>query len=141
MAVKTETFSIRTKVGDIINISDQVQDAVSDSGLKDGIVTVFMPGSTGGISTVEFEPGLVNTDIPDFLQKIIPEGPNIEYAHHQTWHDHNGAGHIRNFLIKPSLTVPFSRGKLMLGTWQQIIFLEFDEKSRHREIICQVIGE
>ncbi|MHA1731814.1 MAG: secondary thiamine-phosphate synthase enzyme YjbQ [Promethearchaeota archaeon] len=141
MPVHTGTFSLRTKVGSIVNVSDEVQAVVTESGLKAGIVTVFCPGSTGGISTVEFEPGLVKTDIPEFLQKIIPEGPSIEYAHHQTWHDHNGGGHLRSFLVKPSMTIPFTRGRLMLGTWQQVVFLEFDEKPRHREIICQVVGE
>lgn len=141
MAVVTKRFKLSTKVGSIVDVSAEVQQCVSESGLRDGIVCVFCGGSTAGISTVEYEPGLVKTDVPEFLQKIIPEGPDVEYAHHQTWHDHNGGGHLRSFLVKPSMTFPFSKKKLLLGTWQQIIFLEFDEKPRRRELVCQIIGE
>ena len=133
-----DTFCLQTRVGDIINITEQVQKCVSKSPITDGIVNIFMPGSTGGITTIEFEPGLVKTDVPELMQKLIPEGP--DYAHHGTWGDHNGAGHLRSFLIKPSFTVPIVEGRLLTGTWQQIIFCEFDEKSRNRTIYCQVVG-
>jgi secondary thiamine-phosphate synthase enzyme len=138
MVAELHEFSVRTRVGEIVNITENVEGCVQKSSIKDGLVNIFLPGSTGGITTIEYEPGLVRTDIPEFLQKIIPEGP--DYAHHQTWGDHNGAGHIRSFLIKPSLTVPLHNGKLLLGTWQQIIFCEFDERARSRTIYCQFVG-
>ena len=138
-------FSIRTKAVNkstgkpqVLNITDQVKKAAEESKIQDGIVNIFMPGSTGGISTLEFEPGLVKTDVPEFLQKIIPEGP--DYAHHQTWGDHNGGGHLRSFLIYPSITIPVKNGSPLLGTWQQVVFCEFDEKDRTRTIYCQFVG-
>jgi len=140
MAVMTKTFSLKTKAYcDVINITKQVQNAVNESGIKDGIVNVHIAGSTGAISTTEFEPGLVKKDIKDLLEKLIPYDQS--YAHHKTWHDHNGAGHLRSFLIKTSQTFPFQNGRLLLGTWQQVIFIENDEKGRSREIICTIIGE
>ncbi len=139
MPVVTKILPLQTKVGDIIDITRDVQNFVDQSALLNGTATVFCPGSTGAISTIEFEPGLIKTDVPFLLDTLVD--PNRDWAHHQTWGDHNGAGHLRSFLIKTSYTVPFSQGKLMLGTWQQIIFLELDEKSREREIIVQIIGE
>ena len=139
MTVVLNTFELRTKpYCDVINISEQVQNAVSKSGIKDGIVNVHVSGSTGAISTVEYEPGLVKNDIEEFLEKIIPY--DRDYKHHRTWGDHNGAGHLRSFL-KTSQTFPFHNKKLILGTWQQIIFIECDEKARSRKIYCQIIGE
>ena len=135
----TKMFSLHTKVGDIIDITQNVQDLIWETHLHNGIATIFCPGSTGGISTLEYEPGLVKTDVPCLLDQLVD--PKRDWAHHKTWGDHNGAGHLRSFLIKTSLTVPFSQGKLMLGTWQQIVFLELDEKPREREIITQIIGE
>ena len=140
MTVVLNTFELRTKpYCDVINISEQVQNAVSKSGIKDGIVNVHVSGSTGAISTVEYEPGLVKNDIEEFLEKIIPY--DRDYKHHRTWGDHNGAGHLRSFLLKTSQTFPFHNKKLILGTWQQIIFIECDEKARSRKIYCQIIGE
>jgi secondary thiamine-phosphate synthase enzyme len=139
MPVVTKNFPLRTNVGDIIDITGNVQKAVEQSPLHDGNATVFCPGSTGAISTTEYEPGLVKTDIPYLLDQLV--NPDRDWAHHKTWGDHNGTGHLRSFLIKTSFTVPFTHGKLMLGTWQQIIFLELDEKARQREIIVQLIGE
>ena len=140
MTVLLETFSIKTKAYcDVINITSQVQNALGRSGLKNGIVNVHVAGSTGAISTVEYEPGLVQTDIKEFLEKIIPY--KKDYAHHKTWHDYNGAGHLRSFLIKTSQTFPFHNKKLILGSWQNIIFVENDEKPRHREIFVTIIGE
>ncbi len=140
MTVVLKTFNLRTKpYCDVINITQEVQSAVRDSGIKDGIVNVHVAGSTGAISTVEYEPGLVKNDIEEFFEEIIPYKKN--YKHHRTWGDHNGAGHLRSFLIKTSQTFPFQKEKLILGTWQQIIFLELDEKSRSRKIYCQIIGE
>jgi len=140
MTVILKLFEIKTKAYcDIINITSHVQDAVTDSKLKDGIVNVHVAGSTGAISTVEYEPGLVQHDIKDFLEKVLPYNEN--YKHHQTWGDNNGAGHVRSFLIKTSQTFPFTNNRLILGTWQQIIFIESDEKPRFRKIYCQIIGE
>ncbi len=140
MTVVLETFELKTKpYCDVIDITQNVQKAVSKSGIKDGIVNVHIGGSTSGISTTEYEPGLVKNDIEEFLESIIPY--KSDYKHHRTWGDHNGAGHLRSFLIKTSQTFPFSNGTLLLGTWQQIIALELDEKPRTRVIYCQIIGE
>ncbi|MBY9015885.1 MAG: secondary thiamine-phosphate synthase enzyme YjbQ [Candidatus Lokiarchaeota archaeon] len=140
MTVVLETFEIKTKAYcDVINITSQVQNATERSGLKNGIVNVHIAGSTGAISTVEYEPGLVQHDIEDFLEKIIPYKEN--YAHHKTWHDYNGAGHLRSFLIKTSQTFPFKNKNLILGSWQNIVFIENDEKSRVRKIYVTLIGE
>ena len=140
MTVVLKSFQLRTEpYCDIIDITQQVQNTVKESGIKNGIVNVSVAGSTGAISTTEYEPGLVKHDIEEFLEKILPYDKN--YAHHKTWHDHNGAGHLRSFLIKTSQTFPFQKGRVILGTWQQIIFLELDEKSRSRTIYVQIIGE
>ncbi len=140
MTVILETFEIKTSAFcDVINITSQVQNAIERSGLKNGIVNVHVAGSTGAISTVEYEPGLVKTDIKEFLEKIIPY--KKDYAHHKTWHDYNGAGHLRSFLIKTSQTIPFHNKNLILGSWQNIIFIENDEKPRHRKIYVTLIGE
>ena len=140
MTVETKTFSIHTKpYCDVINITDQVHNAVRESSMESGIVNVHVAGSTGAISTVEYEPGLVKHDIQEFLEKIIPY--DKRYKHHNTWGDHNGAGHLRSFLLKTSLTVPFKNKRLSLGTWQQLVFLELDEKPRNREIIITILGD
>lgn len=140
MPVVLEMFEIKTKAYcDVINITPQVQSAVERSGLKDGIVNVHVAGSTGAISTTEYEPGIVKHDIKDLLEKLIPYDKN--YAHHKTWHDHNGAGHLRSFLLKTSQTFPFKNKELILGSWQNVIFVENDEKPRHRKIYCSIIGE
>lgn len=140
ITVEIKTFSLSTEpYCDIINITDKVQNAVSESNISNGLVNVHVGGSTGGISTTEYEPGLVKTDIEEFLEKIIPY--DRDYAHHNTWGDHNGAGHLRSFLIGSSETFPVQNGKVVHGTWQQIIYLEFDEKPRNRKIYCTIIGE
>ena len=140
MTVLLETFDLKTSAFcDVINITSQVQDALERSELNNGIVNVHVAGSTGAISTVEYEPGLVQTDIKEFLEKIIPY--KKDYAHHKTWHDYNGAGHLRSFLLKTSQTFPFHNKNLILGSWQNIIFIENDEKSRHRKIYVTLIGE
>ena len=140
MPVDLEIFRIKTKkYCDVIDITQQIRNAIKNSNIKNGIVNVHVAGSTGAISTTEYEPGLVKNDIEEFLEKIIPYDYN--YKHHRTWGDHNGAGHLRSFLLKTSMTFPFQKKELLLGTWQQIIFIECDEKSRHREIILTIIGE
>jgi secondary thiamine-phosphate synthase enzyme len=140
MTVDLKSFNIRTRPNcDVIDITPQVRDAIKNSNIKNGIVNVHVGGSTGAISTTEYEPGLVKNDIEEFLEKIIPYDSN--YKHHRTWGDHNGAGHLRSFLLKTSMTFPFQNQRLLLGTWQQIIFIECDEKSRNREIFLTIIGE
>lgn len=140
MVAELFDFEIETHPGDIVNITDQVTNCVQKTKIKNGLVNISMPGSTGAISTTEYEPGLIKTDIPVLLQKLIPDSTQIEYAHHRTWGDHNGAGHLRSFLVKPTLTIPIVNGRLLLGTWQQIIYVECDERSRNRTIYCQFVG-
>ncbi len=138
--VKTETLEISTKGNcHIVDITGDVQQAVSQSGLADGTVTVFNIGSTASITTIEYEPGLVNFDINAALEKIAPESGR--YEHEETWHDDNGHAHVRASLLGPSLVVPFCGQKLTLGTWQQIVLIDFDTRSRTRNVVCQMIGE
>ena len=106
--------------------------------LQAGVVTVFVPGATGAVTTIEFEDGLV-ADLGDALQRLAPR--EIDYAHNERWHDGNGHSHIRAALLGPSLSVPFCERRLMLGTWQQIVFLELDNRPRQRKVIVQIIGE
>lgn len=137
--VKTKNLSIQTKgEGDILDITNQVAETVVQSELKNGIVTVFLSGSTGALTTVEYEPGLLK-DITNVLERIAPK--ELLYEHDKRWHDGNGHSHVRASLIGPSITVPFVNGTLTLGTWQQIIFIELDVRSRSRNLILQVIGE
>ena len=139
MAVVTKYLSLNTRgEGDILDITDAVFKAVVESGLKNGVVTVFVPGSTGALTTIEYEPGLLK-DLPNMLERIAPR--NIPYEHEKRWHDGNGHSHVRASLIGPSLTVPFIEGRLTLGTWQQIVFVELDIRSRSRRLILQIIGE
>jgi secondary thiamine-phosphate synthase enzyme len=138
--VKTEEFQVRTRGNNqVINITDEVTRAVGNSDVRDGVVTVFNVGSTAGVTTTEFEPGLANHDIEAAFERIAPA--NGRYEHEETWHDDNGHSHVRASLLGPSLTVPFSNGKLLLGTWQQIILVDFDTRPRTRTVICQVLGE
>jgi len=139
LTVKTKQLSIHTRgEGDILNVTSEVAEAVVETKLKNGIVTVFVPGSTGALTTIEYEPGLLK-DLPDMLERVAPK--NLVYEHEKRWHDGNGHSHVRASLIGPSLTVPFSNGRLTLGTWQQIIFVELDVRSRSRNLVLQIIGE
>jgi secondary thiamine-phosphate synthase enzyme len=139
MTVITKAIKINSKgENDMVDITDQTLKAIEESNLKDGIVTVFVSGSTAALTTIEYEPGLRN-DFPMMLKRIIPK--DIEYEHDKTWHDGNGHSHVRASLIGPSLTVPFKDGNLILGTWQQIVFFELDTRSRERRITIQIIGE
>lgn len=138
--VKTETLEIQTKGNcHIVDMTPDIQKAILKSGLTDGTVTLFNVGSTAGITTIEYEPGLVNHDINAAFEKIAPQ--NGRYEHELTWHDDNGHAHVRATLLGPSLTVPFCQKKLTLGTWQQICLIDFDTRSRTRTIVCQMIGE
>ncbi len=139
MGVYGDVFDIRTKgEDDILDISGDVAKVIADSGIADGLVCVFVSGSTGAITTLEFEPGLLE-DLPTAMERLVPKG--IVYQHHLRWHDGNGHSHVRASLMGPSLTVPFKNGNLLLGTWQQIIFVEMDVRSRNRQIHVQVMGE
>lgn len=139
MAVFSQGFSLKTRGnGEVIDITGEVSDAVRTSGLSSGIVTVFVPGATAGVTTIEFEPGLVE-DIDEMFERVVPQ--NREYHHNLRWHDGNGHAHVRASLLGPSLTIPFTDGRLTLGIWQQLILVDFDNKSRNREVVCQVMGE
>ena len=134
-----EEIIISTKGNcDIINITDETSAIIIKSGVKNGIVTVFAVGSTAGLTTIEYEPGLLK-DIPKFLDKIIP--PVGGYKHNDTWGDGNGHSHLRSALIKTSLTIPVVNSEMTLGTWQQIVFLDFDNRPRTRRIAVQVMGD
>lgn len=139
MTVLTEHISVKTKGEvDIIDLTDKIEGAVENSGLNKGIVTIFVPGSTGALTTIEYEPGLLQ-DFPAALERIA--GRDISYEHETRWHDGNGHSHVRASLLGPSLTVPFNDAKLILGTWQQIVFVELDVRSRARNLVVQIIGE
>ncbi|MDM7913572.1 MAG: secondary thiamine-phosphate synthase enzyme YjbQ [Methanotrichaceae archaeon] len=137
MLIHTGYLDFETRSGDVMDITDKVAKAVQDSGLDSGIAVLFVPGATGAITTIEHEPGLVQ-DLGEALERLAPQ--DIEYAHNQRWHDGNGHSHIRASLVGPSLTVPFLKGRLMLGTWQQIVFLEMDNRPRRRRIVVQIMG-
>lgn len=139
MTVTTKQLSIHTKgEGDILDITRDVAETVVESKLRNGIVTIFIPGSTGALTTIEYEPGLLK-DFPNILERIAPK--KLLYEHEKRWHDGNGHSHVRASLIGPSITVPFVNGRLTLGTWQQIIFMELDVRRRDRNLILQIIGE
>ena len=139
MTVVTKQLSLNTQgEQDIIDITDMVSKAVKESRVKDGLITVFVPGATGALTTIEYEPGLL-VDFPNMLERVAPK--NISYEHEKRWRDGNGHSHVRASLIGPSLTIPMVKGELTLGTWQQIIFLELDVHSRRRTLILQIVGE
>ncbi len=123
---------------DLINITDKVKRIVSESSIKDGLVLVFVTGSTAGITTIEYESNLVK-DFQEFIKKLIPK--EKDYHHNETWGDGNGFSHLRASLLGPSITVSVEKGVPKLGTWQQIVLCDFDNRSRDREIIVKVIGE
>jgi len=139
MGVVTKKIKLSTKGDtDIINITAETASAVLNTGLKNGSVTIFVPGSTAGITTVEYEPGLVD-DLKAFFEKIAPKSG--AYQHNIKWKDGNGYSHVRASFLGPGITVPFIDNKMQLGRWQQIIFIDFDNRPRDREVIIQIIGE
>ena len=139
MSVITKTISLKTNGdNDTLDITGEVESKVRESNLNDGVVTVFVPGSTAGVTTIEYESGVVE-DLSKAIERTAPK--DMEYKHNLRWGDGNGYSHVRAALLGPSLTVPFSGKKLMLGTWQQIVFIDFDNRSRRRELIVQIIGE
>ena len=139
MTVISESISVNTKGNtDIHEITNQITKLVSRRGLMDGTVTIFCPSSTSALTTIEYESGALS-DLRRLFDEIIPV--NREYAHNERWHDGNGHSHVRAALLGPSLTIPFVDGKLTLGTWQQVIYVDFDNRPRQRELVIQLIGE
>ena len=139
MTIKTTSISLSTQGNaDIRDITHQLASAISKSGLTSGIVTVFCPSSTSALTTIEFEEGALS-DLRRLFDEIAAS--NREYAHNERWHDENGHSHVRAALLGPSLTIPFVDGQLTLGTWQQVIYVDFDNRPRQRKLVVQMIGE
>lgn len=139
MVVKSGTINLNTNGNaDVLNITDQVSRIVGESDLKDGVVTIFTPSSTSGLTTIEYESGCLS-DLRRLFDEIID--PNRQYTHNARWGDGNGHSHVRAALLGASFSVPFINRKMTLGTWQQIIFVDFDNRSRRRELIVQLMGE
>ncbi len=139
MSVETKEISIFGEADcGIVDITETVSDAVKNSKIQNGVVTIFCIGSTGAITTMEFEPNL-SKDVSEFLERIIPL--ERDYNHHKTWGDYNGGSHLRAMFLGPSLTVPFVEKILTLGTWQQIVYINFDRVEKTRKIVMQIIGE
>ncbi len=138
MRVISENIEIPTKGNtDIINISEKINSIVTKSGIKDGIVNLFVVGSTAGLSTMEYEPGLLK-DLPETFEKIA--SAKHRYHHDDTWQDGNGYAHVRSTLLGTSLTIPIEDGATQLGVWQQVVLIDFDNRSRQRKIICKILG-
>jgi len=139
MPIKTGSLILSTRGNaDVHDITDELARLVAESDLRTGTLTVFCPSSTSGVTTIEYEPGAV-ADLRRLFDEIVPAGR--AYAHEAAWHDGNGHSHVRAALLGPSLTVPFVAGRLTLGTWQQVIYVDFDVRARRRELVVQIIGE
>ena len=137
---KVETYALHRATQGFCDIHDLTQDGrnlIKESGIENGTATFFVSGSTAGITTVEYEPGLIQ-DIKSFFERLIPQ--NARYHHEEAWHDGNGFSHVRASLLKPSLVIPVVQGEMTLGTWQQIILVDFDNRPRTRDITVQVMG-
>lgn len=139
MRIITKTIDVNTKGHThIVDLTDTLSSCIHDEKLNVGNLTVFVSGSTAGVTTVEYEPGLLK-DLPEAFERIAPVGKR--YHHDDTWHDGNGYAHVRASLLGPSLTVPFSEGQLLLGTWQQVVLIDFDNRPRRRHVVVQMVGE
>jgi secondary thiamine-phosphate synthase enzyme len=139
MVTYERSFNFQTEGnGTIVDLTGRLEEALSESSVTIGQIVVFVPGSTGAVTTVEFEPGLIR-DLPEFFERIIPSGTT--YHHDATWGDGNGFSHLRASLVGPSLSIPVSGGAMTLGTWQQVVFLEFDNRNRERTVRVSIIGE
>jgi secondary thiamine-phosphate synthase enzyme len=139
MTIVTKSATIQTKGNcDISDITSEVTAKVNESGIRNGTVTLFITGSTAGLTTIEYEPRLLS-DFKNMWDRIIPQ--NIPYEHNKTWGDGNGHSHVRASVLGPSLTIPFVNKKLTLGTWQQVVFVDFDNRPRSRNVVLQIIGE
>ncbi|MGB8953673.1 MAG: secondary thiamine-phosphate synthase enzyme YjbQ [Candidatus Aminicenantales bacterium] len=138
MKVISDSLSFSTKgFNDMKDLTGPISQRLVANRLKDGIVNIFVPGSTAGVTTIEFEPGLVE-DFNRLMEKVVPS--NISYHHDKRWGDGNGFSHVRASLIGPSLNIPFSEGRLSIGTWQQIVFVDFDNRPRSRTLLLQFMG-
>ncbi|MDQ5823756.1 MAG: secondary thiamine-phosphate synthase enzyme YjbQ [Chloroflexota bacterium] len=139
MMVVTRKISTNTRGdGHTVDITTEVEKVIREAGVGSGVVTLFVVGSTAGLTTIEFEPGAV-ADLGRVFEKLAPR--DAEYQHELRWHDDNGHSHVRAALLGPSLSVPFVSGKLVLGTWQQIVVVDFDTRPRKREVVAQILGE
>ena len=139
MPIVTATIGRSTRGdGDTVDITGDVAAAIEECGLENGVATLFIGGSTAGITTIEFEPGAV-ADLQEVFEAVAPR--DRDWRHHLRWGDHNGHSHVRSALLGPSLSVPFVNGALTLGTWQQVVLVDFDERPRKREVVVQLIGE
>ena len=139
MKIITERLTVNTHGNcDVVDITHRVQEFIEKNKISEGNASIFSVGSTASISTIEFEPGL-KKDLSEVLQKLIPSG--VRYNHDDTWGDHNGHAHLRSTLIGCSQIIPFQKGELLLGTWQQIVLIDFDDRPRTRKVIVQLIGE
>ena len=137
--VKTDAIELQTRGhGDMLDITGEVAARVRESGMTSGVVTVFCPGSTSALTTIEYESGAL-ADLQRLFDEIVP--PDRDYAHNRRWGDGNGHSHVRAALLGPSLTVPFVNGELQLGTWQQITYCDFDNRARARRVVVQIMGE
>ncbi len=137
--VKTDYIELNTRGNThVIDITRPVEEIVRKSGVRDGIVTIFSPSSTSGITTIEYESGAIS-DLQEMFERVIPS--NIPYKHNLRWGDGNGHSHIRASLLGASFTVPIVGGSMTLGTWQQLVFVDFDNRSRHRRVVVQIVGE
>jgi secondary thiamine-phosphate synthase enzyme len=137
--VKTYKIKVQMKGNcQVVDLTPDVRSALADSGVADGAAVIFNVGSTAGITTIEYEPGLANYDMAALFEKIAPE--NGSYEHEKTWHDDNGHAHVRAGLLGPSLSVPIVDGEMTLGTWQQIVLIDFDTRPRTRTVVCQIIS-
>ena len=140
MICEHRTITLSTMGNDhIVDLTGELTEAVRTTGLETGQVVAMVQGSTAALTTLEFEPGLVNLDIAAAMERLAPR--DGYYLHEETWHDDNGHSHVRAALIGPSLTVPFVEGQLTLGTWQQIVFLDLDTSARSRRLVLQILGE
>jgi secondary thiamine-phosphate synthase enzyme len=138
MRISTHTIQLQTQgFTDIHDLTPRVRDRVRDAGLHEGSVLLFVPGSTAGLSTIEFESGAIE-DLRAAIERMAPQA--VQYAHDARWGDGNGFAHVRAALLKPNLEVPVAEGELLLGTWQQIILLDFDNHPRRRAVVCQLRG-
>jgi len=139
LKIVTDHIAVSTRGNtDMIDITEPAASLLKKTGLQQGSALFFVSGSTAGLTTIEFEPGLLK-DLPEAFEKLAPVGKR--YYHDATWGDGNGSAHVRAALLGASLTVPFKDGRLLLGTWQQIVLIDFDNRPRHREIVMQLIGE
>ena len=139
MDVISNTIQFQTqKETQIVDLTEKIQQIVKQSKINKGIINVFLPGSTGAITTLEYEPGLIK-DLPAALERLFPK--SIPYEHHKTWHDDNGHSHVRASIIGQSFTAPIVKNRIELGTWQQIVFIELDTRPRTRRLILQIIGK